>query len=187
MWSGSEWSDDIAGASGSDVSIPSARAYHNMFSMSGILHVFGGEKPNGKVHTDMWSFNADANVGWWREKGYAKKYLDIDSNRGITARIMKSPLAGRHVFGGFDGKRARNELLLLDVTRGKTGNQVQDVFRWMYVRNFGDASPQGRAGHVFMWDPKKSEALLFGGWRDGEVFGDTWIFRDNGQRWEKIE
>ena len=48
----------------------------------------------------------------------------------------------------------------------------------------GDPFPSARAGHAMVYDAYREEVVLFGGWNQGVLNDETWIW--TGRKWAEI-
>ncbi|MEO8181354.1 MAG: hypothetical protein ABI895_21160 [Deltaproteobacteria bacterium] len=119
----------------------------------------------------------------------ARVYFSQVLERGAGAWILRSGFPGNRsgaglsydsaravttLFGGFDGIRWRNEIWQWNGT---------DWLERCNVAPCNQMRPSVRENAVFVYDPARQVTLLFGGFGDGAVRGETWTW--DGSTWSQ--
>jgi hypothetical protein len=64
--------------------------------------------------------------------------------------------------------------------RGRGGAYRADTWEWdgaRWVDVTSDEYPPGRSRHAMVYDSGREVSVMFGGWNDEVIFGDTWEYR----------
>ena len=153
-WNGEDWSEVVTSYS------PPARQSPNMFfdPLRKTVVIYGGYNVDATTKENV--FLDDA---WeWNGKVWGQIAFDVPRRNSASA-IIYDPL--------------RQFPLLMD---------GEGLWYWqgaLWVQpNY--KSPPGRWGSQMTYNPAKQELVLFGGYKDKDVFDDTWIY--DGKNWTKL-
>jgi hypothetical protein len=129
--------------------------------------VFGGYDGTD-VLGDTWQYDGDD----WTLMKVEEQWSDPSARQGAVAV--------------FD---ARNNQVMLIGGIDRDGRVKDDAYRWdgvewdrLYI--YPSTGIPGRTGHAAVFEPKERNVMVFGGWSNGEVNGETWLWSD--QDWFNI-
>ena len=156
------WVYDVANNTWSAISPsqnPGRRYYHSMaFDRASDRFVLHGGQVNDQVEADTWS-------------------LDLSTGQWEPSASCTSPGSRTDSAMAYDSVRSR--VLLL---RGGWGIAPQDEL-WLYdgvndswYPDSEPAMPGPRSGAGLAFDDVYGKAILYGGWSDGRLYGDTWLY-----------
>lgn len=155
QWTGKTWKPVVVGQT------PSPRYKHAMAwcESAGAIIMFGGNNV-GSIVGDT-----------WRLTGSTWTPLAISGPSAREAAAMTSLKDGTLLlYGGSDG----NSLL------GDTWNFTGTAWKKLKARGLSE-----RAGAAMARDPVTDAIVLFGGWRNGAVNDELWIYTTKTKRWIK--
>ena len=135
----------------------------SMVSIGNVHYVFGGTDGE-KLSGDLWSIttqsNGDTRGTSWALLSRATSSNAEDATNGPSPRRSSSAAAGvlrgravLFVFGGFDGRRRKNDLWAFDV----------DSKAWEELYISGNLAPSPRDGATLVYNHVHTQLLLIGG------------------------
>lgn len=154
---------------------PVPRAFHSaVWDPAGRqMLVFGGANDRGAALDDLWSFQLPA-ASWT---------LLPSGGPAPKARVRHSAVwdpTSREMllFGGYQDPAGYSSELW---------SYRPEERRWM-LRGVDGATPQPRARHSAVWDPRSGRMLVFGGFMGGvEHLGDLWAYDPADDRWAELK
>lgn len=133
--------------------------------------VFGGY--DGDEENDVWALSLGPSPAWTRLLPSGTP----PSRRDDLAAIYDPDGDRMVLFGGFDGSQILNDTWSLTLGAAPA---------WTRVEPSGEVPPARRTP-IFVYDPSRREAVLFGGWNGGPGFHDAWTLSLVGPpRWTEI-
>jgi N-acetylneuraminic acid mutarotase len=128
--------------------------------------LFGGRYGTNDL-ADTWTF--DPVAGTWTE---LERRGSVPSARAGHAMVY-DPTTGKVIlFGGFNGSDCF----------GDTWAYNPGLNKWTDLHPTGDL-PAPRYGHAMAYEPLSGKVILFGGYRDGLAYHDTWVYDPTANTW----
>jgi N-acetylneuraminic acid mutarotase len=155
-------------------SLPVARTGHALAydPGTGKMIMFGGYDSAGDLDlNDTWAYDPAANT--WTNLSPAG---DLPSPREGVSLVYDPSTGALIMFGGYDD----------------SGAELSDT--WAFYpststwANMSPASavPSGRDRYSMVHDPASGNMILFGGWADGTMLGDTWLYDPVTNAWTEV-
>jgi hypothetical protein len=206
-WDGASWSQKIG--PGPEARLHAVGAFD---AQRGVIRIYGGVGTDDVPRTDSWEWNGTAwtRVSTAGPADRASDHMAYDAGRQRTLMLLFlrtqpnadrtyntdlwewtgtawtavpgsgpviSPIQPMVGLGGSGG------LLMFDggVSQGTASTWVWQNAQWTPAATTG---PPLRNGHALAYDATRNVVVLFGGFRPGQDFSDTWEW--NGQRWNEM-
>ncbi len=155
-------------------SLPTARTGHALAydPGTGKLIMFGGYDSTGDLElNDTWAYDPAANT--WTE---ITPTGDLPSPREGASLVLAPDTGALIMFGGYDDNGAQ----LSDTWAFYPSTET-----WTNMSPASDV-PSGRDRYSMVYDPIASNMILFGGWADGTMLGDTWLYDPIANAWTEV-
>lgn len=206
-WDGTSWSQKTV--TGPDARLHAVSAFD---AQRGVVRMYGGVGSDDVPRTDTWEWDGAAwtRVSTTGPNDHGSNFMAYDAGRQrmvlmLFDRIQRNPDGTRNTdvweWSGTTwtavpgtppsispiqpmvGLGTGGGILLFDggVVQGTASTWILQNAQWTRASTSG---PPLRNGHAMAYDSARNRVVLFGGFRPGQDFNDTWEW--NGTQWAQI-